>query len=111
MRPLRAWLLRLTSLFDRERRDRDLADELESHLQFHIDENVHRGMDPEAARRDALIKLGGIDQTKERYRDRRGLPVLESIAQDLRFALRLLLKTPAFTSISILTLALGIGAS
>jgi hypothetical protein len=68
-------------------------------------------MAPEAARRDALIRLRGIEQTKERYRERRGLPRLETVAQDVSFAARLLSKNPGFTLVSVLTLALGIGAS
>jgi hypothetical protein len=64
MRWLRGWLLRLSELFARERRERDLAAEMESHLQMHIDENLHAGMSHEEARRQVLIKLGGIEQTK-----------------------------------------------
>jgi hypothetical protein len=74
MRQVRAWLLRLGGLFHKERRDRDLAEELESHLQMHIEDNLRSGMTPEEARRDALIKLGGMEFVKESYRDRRGLP-------------------------------------
>ncbi len=62
-----------------------MAEELEGHLEMHIQDNLRRGMTPEAARRDALIKLGGIELTKERYRDRRGIPGLETLLQDVRF--------------------------
>src|SRR5437870_5769213 len=84
-------------LFNKQRKDRDLDAEIESHLQLHIEDNLRLGMTPEEARREALIKLGGVESTKEAYRDQRGLPVLESILQDLRFALRKLLKNPGFT--------------
>ena len=111
MRKLRAWLLRLKGLFLKDARDRDFADELESHLQMHIDDNIRAGMSPQEARRVAVMKLGGIDQTKEAYRDRSTIPFLESLVQDLRFTLRQLRKNPAFTVTATAMVALGIGAS
>jgi predicted permease len=103
--------MRLKGLFTKTASDRDFADELESHLQMHIDDNIRAGMSPHEARRAAVMKLGGLDQAKEAYRDRSTVPFLESIVQDLRFTLRQLRKNPAFTVTATAMVALGIGAS
>src|SRR5438876_1552755 len=104
MNRFRAWLFRLGELFRKERRDRELSAEMDSHLQLHIEDNLRAGMSPAEARRQALIKFGGIEQTKEIYRDRRGLPLVETLFQDLRFAARMLRKNLGCTASAVLAL-------
>ena len=79
IRQLRAFFVRLAGLFNRGQREREISEELEGHLRRHIEDNLRAGMDVAEARRRALIKLGGLTQVKERYRDRAGLPSIETL--------------------------------
>ncbi len=109
MRRLRAILLRLAGLFGRRRLEREMAEELAAHLDLHTEENIRAGMRPREARRQALIKLGGIESAREAYRDRAGLPLVENAVRDVRYALRSLRRNPGFAAAAILTLGLCIG--
>jgi putative ABC transport system permease protein len=111
MRYLRAILARLAGLFTGQRADDDLRAELQSHLDMETAEFIRRGMSPEAARRKALLASGGVTQAAEAVRDQRGLPWLETIAADVKYAGRTLRHSPAFAAVVVLTLALGIGAN
>lgn len=111
MKVLRVFIARLRGLFGDARADVELREELESHLAMHIDENIRRGMTPEEARRDALLAAGGLTVAAEAVRDRRGLPWVESLFADVRYAIRTLRLHRGYSAAMILTVALGIGAN
>ncbi|HEX8138460.1 MAG TPA: ABC transporter permease [Pyrinomonadaceae bacterium] len=105
------WSRSLRALFKKQAVEEELDEELRFHLDKEIEENMRRGMTAEEARREALKDFGGVERFKEECRDQRGVRFVEELWQDARFGLRRMLKTPAFSIIAILSLALGIGAN
>jgi putative ABC transport system permease protein len=111
MTRLRIFFHRLLGLFLRRRLERELEEEIRSHLEMQIEDNLRQGMSPEDARRAARLRFGGVEQVKEAYRDKGRLGWVESLWQDLRYAIRTLFRNPVFSVVALLTLAIGIGST
>ena len=111
MRKLRSLCLRLRGLFGIRDENDEFSVELESHIAMHTEDGIRSGLAPQEARRRALIRLGGAEQTRQAWRERRTLPWVESLVQDVRFGFRMLARNRAFTTVVVLTLAIGIGVS
>lgn len=111
MRTLREWMLRLWGTLRRRRTDADLQEELRTHLEFAAEDAARQAYGTAGARRAARIRVGGVDETMDAARDQRGLRWLEDVCTDVRFSLRTLRRSPAFTAVVLVTLALGIGVN
>src|SRR5215510_5697625 len=111
MKTLRRLLRRLTSWTTTARDEEFLQAEIDDHIAMQTAENVRAGLSAVEARRQALLKFGSVQAIKDSYRDQRGLPLMETLAHDVRHAMRRLRKNPSFAAAVLLTLALSIGAN
>src|SRR5215469_15987357 len=106
MKAIRAFFNRLAGWFRIREREQDMLEEFESHLQMHIEDNMRVGMDAQEARRQALLRFGGMESARESIRDRARFLWVETAWQDFRYALRGLRRNPSFAITAILSLAL-----
>ncbi len=111
MKSLRALVARFAGMFSKSRREEEFADEIATHVQMQTEDNLRAGMSLEEARRAALMKLGGLEQTQQAYRERGTMPFLENLLYDIRYTLRQCRRDPGFAVTAVIVLALGIGAS
>src|SRR5262245_18989724 len=111
MRTLRALALRLRGVFRGARDDGDFEAQIQADIEMHVDDAIRAGVPPEEARRQALMKFGGLGAAREAWRDRRGLPFLETLVRDVAHAFRMLARNKGWSAVAIASLALGVGAT